>query len=98
MPSLHFGWALLIGIGLWRARPASMYGRGRGWGLARPSVGLFAGLIIVGQFFAVVLTGNHWILDAVVGGIVAGAGLAVALVWASRNERKRKHDAAVDIG
>jgi peptidoglycan/LPS O-acetylase OafA/YrhL len=94
MPSLHFGWALLIGIGLWLARPAPR----RGWRLARPTVGLFAGLIVVGQFFAVVLTGNHWILDAVAGTVVAGAGLAVALVWASRSERKGKNDAAVDIG
>ena len=94
MPSLHFGWALLIGIGLWLTRPAPR----RGWRLARPIVGLFAGLIVVGQFFAVVLTGNHWILDAVAGAVVAGAGLAVVLVWASRSERKGKNDAAVDIG
>jgi hypothetical protein len=81
MPSLHFGWALLIAVGLWRARPAGRRGRG----LARPAVGLVAGLIVVGQFFAVVLTGNHWILDAVSGAIVAGAGLAVARAWAARN-------------
>ncbi len=94
MPSLHFGWALLIGIGLWLARPAPRRGRG----LARPSVGLAAGLIIVGQFFAVVLTGNHWILDVVAGAVVAGAGLAVALAWASRSERQGENDAVVDIG
>ena len=81
MPSLHFGWALLIAVGLWWARPA---GR-RGWGLASPAVGLVAGLIVVGQFFAVVLTGNHWILDAVAGAIVAGVGLTVARSWAARS-------------
>ena len=82
MPSLHFGWALLIAVGLWVARPAEQ----RGWGLARPTVALFAGLIVIGQFFAVVLTGNHWILDAVAGAVVAGAGLAGARAWAARRE------------
>jgi hypothetical protein len=32
------------------------------------------------MFFAVVLTANHWIIDAAVGAIVSFAGLGVALV------------------
>ncbi len=76
LPSLHFGWALLIGIGLWLARPAS------GW--ARYPIVLVAVLLPVGQFFAVNMTGNHYVLDAVAGGIVAGAGLAAAWWWRDR--------------
>ncbi len=81
MPSLHFGWAVLIAIGLWLGRPV---GQTR-WGLLGPAIGFFASLIVIGQFFAIVLTGNHWILDAVAGALVAGAGLAVARVWAARS-------------
>ena len=99
MPSLHFGWALLIGIGLWLARPASRPAQGL--------VGLFAALIVAGQFFAVVLTGNHWILDAVAGALVAAGALAFTLALRYRSEQRRKrdrsertrsNDAALDIG
>jgi hypothetical protein len=73
LPSLHFGWALLIGIALWFGRPASSW-------LRYPIVGL-ALLLPLGQFFAIVMTGNHYVLDAAAGAIVAGVGLAVACWW-----------------
>jgi hypothetical protein len=34
------------------------------------------------MFLSVVMTGNHFILDAVAGGIVSFAGLGIALVFA----------------
>jgi hypothetical protein len=36
------------------------------------------------MFFAVVMTGNHFILDAVAGAIVSFAGLGIALMLARR--------------
>ena len=68
MPSLHFGWNLLVGIAL-----ASV---------ARP-VGLkLAALAIpVLMFFAVVLTANHYFIDAFAGAAVALAALGVAYWW-----------------
>lgn len=67
MPSLHFGWNLLLGlaiIGASRSLP----------------VKAFAVLMPVAMGLAVVVTGNHFILDVLVGSMVALAGLAVALI------------------
>jgi hypothetical protein len=67
MPSLHFGWALLLGLTVARV------GRRPAWvlsGVAWP----------VAMFFSIVLTANHWIVDAIAGGIVSFAGLGVAVV------------------
>ena len=62
MPSLHFGWNLLVGVALFETtRPWQM----RAFGLIMP---LFA-------LAGIVLTGNHYILDAVAGGAVAMASL-----------------------
>lgn len=79
MPSLHFGWSLLL------AAAVAWVGR-RWWfvafGIAWP----------VAMLFAVVLTANHWIIDAVAGGAVSFAGLAVAIgidryVWPGLQRR-----------
>ena len=76
LPSLHFGWALLLGLAMWLARP-----RGRwAWAFAAGAV-----LIVGGQGVAIVLTGNHFILDAVAGAGAAALGLAGALVWRRRS-------------
>ena len=75
LPSLHFGWALLLGLALWLARPR---GR-RAWACVAGAV-----LLVGGQGAAIVLTGNHFILDAVAGAGAAGLGLAAALVWRRR--------------
>ncbi|MCW2973212.1 MAG: phosphoesterase, PA-phosphatase related protein [Thermoleophilia bacterium] len=65
MPSLHFGWDLLVG--------ATLFLSARNWairllGLAMPAV----------MAFAVVATGNHWILDVIVGLLVVALGVAVS--------------------
>jgi hypothetical protein len=57
MPSLHFSWTTILGVLLWRTLP--------GWirfvGLLYPAL----------TFFAIVITGNHFIVDAVGGGLLA---------------------------
>ncbi len=66
MPSLHFGWSLLLGwVVVWVAR-------------RNPFAVLFGITWPIAMFFAVIMTGNHFILDAVVGGIVSFAGLGIA--------------------
>ena len=80
LPSLHFGWALLIGVALWLGRPES--------GGTKYAVVLIAVILPVGQFFAVIMTGNHYVLDAVAGGLVAGVGLAGAWFWNVRGGSK----------
>ncbi|MET9540162.1 phosphatase PAP2 family protein [Streptomyces sp. NPDC006553] len=65
MPSLHVGWALWSGVMLWR------YGRTpvtKALGVAYP---LVTTLVVMG-------TANHYLLDAVAGAAVMGAGLLLA--------------------
>ena len=68
MPSLHFSWTVILGVLFWRSL--------RGWRRA------LALLYPVLTFFAIVLTGNHFILDAVAGGALAA--LAFGVVWLLR--------------
>ncbi|GAA2501761.1 phosphatase PAP2 family protein [Streptomyces gobitricini] len=63
MPSLHFGWALMVAVGL----IAATRGRWRALWLLHPLVTL---LVIVG-------TANHYWLDAVVATALLGAALAL---------------------
>lgn len=66
VPSLHVGWNLLVGIVMFRA--------GRHV--------LVRALAVIGpvlMFSAVVTTGNHYVIDGVLGSIVALVGLAGAL-------------------
>ena len=65
VPSLHFGWNLLIGIVLFTK--------------GQTVIARAAGLLIPPEMFlAIVLTANHYIIDAVLGGVVALVGLAIA--------------------
>ena len=63
MPSLHFSWTVILGVLFVRWL--------KGWlkllGLAYPVMTLFA----------ITITGNHFILDAIAGGILAGMAFAV---------------------
>lgn len=70
MPSLHFGWDLLLGIAVIAAF--------RRTALAWPAVAIGVALPVL-QVFAIITTANHYLIDAVAGGIVAVAGLGVAL-------------------
>jgi hypothetical protein len=68
MPSLHFGWALIVAVGWsrWLRKP---------WGTllwVHPALTLFA----------IVATGNHYWLDAIVAGLLV---LVANLVWLRRS-------------
>lgn len=65
MPSLHFGWNMLVGIMLWNlTRNVAV----RAFAVTMPAL----------MAFAVVATANHYIVDVFAGGLVALAGLAIA--------------------
>lgn len=66
VPSLHFGWAMLLGFMV-------------AWvGRRRLSI-VIAGLLWpVAMLFSVVMTANHFIVDAIAGAVVSLAGLAIA--------------------
>lgn len=66
MPSLHFGWSMLLGAAV-------------AWVGRSPPTIAFGVLWPVGMFFSIVLTGNHFILDAVAGAIVSFVGLGIAI-------------------
>lgn len=65
LPSLHFGWNLLVGVVLWQATRSV-------------PIRVFAVVMPVAMAFAVVATGNHYLVDVLLGAIVALAGLAGA--------------------
>lgn len=74
MPSLHFGWDLLIGIVLVRF--------GGRWYLR--AIGVVLPAVMA---WAIVATANHFVIDAFAGGALALFGLAVAMWAASPLER-----------
>jgi hypothetical protein len=65
MPSLHFGWNLLVGVIVWSATRNRVL---RGFALVMPAL----------MAFAVVATANHYVVDVVAGGALALFGLLVA--------------------
>lgn len=70
VPSLHFGWNMLVGIVLFReARSWPM----RAFGIVMP----------IAMLFSTFLTANHYFVDAAAGAIVALIGLAIAHALAS---------------
>ncbi len=66
MPSLHFGWNLLVGIVIFAA-------------FTSLAVRLFAIAMPLAMGFAVVATANHFVLDIAVSVVVVAVGLAVAV-------------------
>jgi hypothetical protein len=66
MPSLHFGWNLLMGIAVFRE---SRHWAGKLFGVVMP----------IAMFASIVLTANHYILDGVVGGLIVLLSLAISL-------------------
>jgi len=67
VPSLHVGWALLVGVALFNVDH-------------RVPVRVFAVLLPLAMFFSVVLTANHFIFDIIVGAVIVLAAIAVAFV------------------
>lgn len=85
MPSLHFGWDLLLGLGIawafWPSRrvrrltEAPQPSRLR-WLKALALVGIALPVL---QVFSITMTANHFFLDAAAGGVVAVAGIGLAI-------------------
>ncbi|MEV0317811.1 bifunctional glycosyltransferase 87/phosphatase PAP2 family protein [Streptomyces sp. NPDC050658] len=75
MPSLHFGWSLWCGLVIAILAP-------RWW---MKALGLLHPLFTVS---AIVATGNHWVLDAVGGATVVGAGFGLGYLLAGPRVRK----------
>ncbi|PSM41411.1 hypothetical protein C6Y14_21850 [Streptomyces dioscori] len=76
MPSLHFGWSLWCGLVIAIIAPK--------WWMK--ALGLLHPLFTVS---AIVATGNHWVLDAVGGAAVVGAGFG--LTYLLQGPRPRPH-------
>ncbi len=74
MPSLHFGWTLLIGI-------ATFY-VARAWWLKLMGI-----LLPLGMLVAIVATGNHFVLDAIGGAVVIGLAYGLVLLFTKLRER-----------
>ncbi|MGW1253730.1 bifunctional glycosyltransferase 87/phosphatase PAP2 family protein [Streptomyces sp. NPDC002513] len=83
MPSLHFGWSLWCGLTIALLAP-------RWW---MKALGLLHPLFTVS---AIVATGNHWVLDAVGGAAVVGAGFALAFLL--QGPRARAAHAPAEVG
>jgi hypothetical protein len=77
MPSLHVGWDLLMGIAMvtWSSRVLV-----RVLGVVLPTL----------MAMAVVLTANHYVIDA-----VAGVALVLACLWVVRSRALRRVSGAV---
>ena len=86
MPSLHFGWNLLVGVVLFAAFSCA-------------AVRVFAAVMPLAMGFAVVATANHFVLDVAAGTAVVAAGLAFALTleWA-HDDREEPGQAAGNPG
>jgi hypothetical protein len=81
LPSLHFGWDLLVGLTLARFNP-------------HLAVRIGGALMPIAMGLAVVVTANHYVLDVVVGGIVAMTGLVVAGRYVRVPDLRTQHSSA----
>jgi hypothetical protein len=79
MPSLHFGWNLLVGIVLFAA-------------FTTLAVRVFAVVMPAAMAFAVVATANHFVLDLVAGAVVVLVALALTLGLERRRTRRPAPD------
>jgi hypothetical protein len=80
MPSLHVGWNLLMGIAIFSTTRHAFWRT-------------FAILMPLAMYISTILTANHFVLDGIVGSIVALTGLMIARYFSSRNG----HAAAVSL-
>ena len=79
MPSLHFGWNLLVGIVIFAA-------------FTSLAVRAFAIAMPLAMGFAVVATANHFVLDIAVSVVVVGVGLAVAVALERHHDPTRMRE------
>ena len=83
MPSLHFGWSLWCGLVIAVIAPK--------WWMK--ALGMLHPLFTVS---AIVATGNHWVLDAVGGAAVVGAGFALTYLLQGPRARFAKAQAVTE--
>ncbi len=85
MPSLHCAFSLWVGIVWWQ------WAKGKRWRMVGPAHSAF-------MFFCVVVTGNHFVLDAVAGWAITILMLAVTgrFVWLTRFRRSLRADRELD--
>ena len=74
-PSLHFGWSLLMGIAIMREAHSARFR-------------LLAPFLPMAMLVSVVVTANHYIVDAVAGGMVAVIAFQIALMLRRFNPRR----------
>ena len=75
MPSLHFSWTVILGVYCWRRLPGGF----KAAGLLYPAM----------TFFAITITGNHFIVDAIAGGLLAALSFAPVELWRRTAARRR---------
>lgn len=85
MPSMHIGWSMwcaFVALSLTR-RPKDLAGRSRRTTAARAAAVAYPALTL----FVIMVTGNHFWLDAVGGAVCLGAGFLLARTVTTRWER-----------
>jgi hypothetical protein len=85
VPSLHFGWNLAMGVAVWTA-------------FANPVARTFAVVMPVLMLVAIVITANHFILDAVAGTIVVAVGAVLAVAARRYGEQRLQKDSPFHDG
>jgi hypothetical protein len=83
-PSLHAGWALWVAIVLIRA--------------SVPKIVQMLGIAYAATMTIVIIgTGNHWVLDAIVGWIIVLAAFGGVIAWERRSPVVAHEDASIPI-
>ena len=85
VPSLHFGWNLVMGVAIWHAFP-NRYART--FAVAMPTL----------MLMAIIVTANHFILDSVAGTLVVALGAILAIGARNFGGRYFQRDSALDEG
>jgi hypothetical protein len=85
MPSLHAGWNLIVSVALVRHATHPL---ARGLGYVMPTA----------MFFAIVATGNHFIIDGIAGDTIAIVGMVGALALYRRSKQAELSPATVPTG
>lgn len=77
MPSLHFGYSVIVGVAMLTLA-------------SRRSVRIAGALYPVTMLFIIVATGNHFLFDAAAGGLTVLAGWLVARMLVSRRRPRER--------
>ncbi len=67
MPSLHFCWSVIMGVMFW----GRLKGAWKALGIAYPVL----------TFLSIIVTGNHFVLDAIAGGVLAAFSFGLVALW-----------------